>query len=246
MIWHNDHPGISTFLNMYKGRARVLGLYEVDDALRPETESRLSPLAASPQPVWIIDKEAVGTMSALERMAAPGRGVVQEASVSTSVPRLSSSLTEPEALKAMFYFDTPDWRVQSLDVEMGLDGQPAIRLVEGGITPEARPGDILGVRLVWEALEPVSEEYQVFVRLVDPRGKPVSMQIGPPQNGLMPTTEWQPGQPVTDVHAFAIDADALPGDYHFVVGLHRLVDMNGMRTIDGRDEVTLGPIQVVL
>jgi hypothetical protein len=119
-----------------------------------------------------------------------------------------------------------------------------IRLAEAGLSPGARPGDVIAVRLVWEALAPVSEQYQVFVQLVGPDGTPLALHVGSAQNDLMPTPDWQPGRPVTDVHAFSLRANAPPGDYQFLVALHRLVDMTRLRTTDGRDEVMVGPISV--
>jgi hypothetical protein len=152
----------------------------------------------------------------------------------------------------MFYFDTPDWRVQplrprsgqALGVEMGLEGQPLIRLAEAGLSPGAKQGGVIATRLVWQALTPVSEEYQVYVQLIGPDGTPLALHVGPAQNGLSPTPDWQPGRPVTDVHAFSLRTDAPPGDYQFLVALHRLTDMTRLRTIDGREAVMVGPVEV--
>jgi hypothetical protein len=243
VIWHNDHPNISTFLNLYRGRAAVLGVYEPDDTLSAESVGRLSTLAALPQPVWVIGKGSVGTADALERSASRHRGVVDEISVATSIS-WPAPPPEAEVLKAMFYFDTPDWHVQPLDVKMGPGGQPSIRLVEAGLSPQTSPGGVIAIRLVWEALAPVSELYQVFVQLIGPEGTPLALQLDPAQNGLPPTSAWQPGQAVTDVHAFSLRADAPPGSYQFVVALQRLSDMTRLETADGRDEVMVGPISV--
>jgi hypothetical protein len=103
---------------------------------------------------------------------------------------------------------------------------------------------VIATRLVWEALAPVSEQYQVYVKLVGPDGAPLALHVGPAQNGLMPTPDWQPGRPVTDVHAFALWADAPPGNYQFLVALHRLTDMTRLRTTDGREAVMVGPVAV--
>jgi hypothetical protein len=245
MIWNNDHPYIATFLNLYRGRAAILGVFEPDETLSPETRQRLSSLADLSQPVWVIERGSVGTAGALESIASQHRGLVDEVSVATSTHWGPGSPEEREPLKAMLYFDTPSWQVQTLDVTMGPGGQPLIRLVEAGLSPGVKPGELVALRLVWEALGPLTESYLVSVQLLGPEGTPVAMRVGPPQNGQAPTTAWQPGQPVTETYAFSLGADAAPGEYEFLVIVQSVVDSVRLRTTDGRDEVVVGPVSIV-
>jgi hypothetical protein len=244
MIWHNDHWNITTFLNLYRGQVDILGLLETQDTLSPEAAERLAPLAASPQPVWVISQGPVGTADVLDRTASQHRGMVDEVGVATSLSWSARPPQETEALKALFYFDSPDWRVQPLDATLGPDGRPLIRLAEAGVSPGAKAGDVIAVRLAWEALEPVTEAYRVFVQLIGPDGAPLALQVGPAQNGLAPTPTWGTGQAVTDVHAFRLRADVPPGNYEFLVGLWQAIDSTRLPTTDGRDAVTIGPISV--
>jgi len=245
VIWHNDHRNIATFLNLYRGRAPILGLLETKDTLSPESADRLSSLAASPQPVWVISPGRVGTADVLDHTVSQDKGMVQEISLSAPAPGPVKPPDETEVLKALFYFDTPDWREQPLDVKMGPDGEPLIRLAGAGLSPTANAGEIIAVRLTWEALTPTSEEYQVFVQLIGPDGAPLALHIGPAQNGLSPTSTWSPGEPVADVHAFRLQDDAPPGDYHFIVAAQRARDAARLTTTDGRDAVSIGSIRVL-
>jgi hypothetical protein len=242
MIWHNDHRNIATFLNLYRGRVPVLGLLETKETLSPESAERLSSLAASPQPVWVISPGRVGTADILDRTLSQRKGVIQELSRSAPAPGPSRPPAETEVLQALFYFDTPDWHIQPLDATMGPDGSALIRLAKAGLSPTVKAGEVIAVRLAWEALAPVPEAYQVFVQLTGPDGAPLAQHVGPAQNGLAPTFAWPPGQPVTDVHAFWLRADAPPGDYQFLVGLRRVRDATRLQTTDGRDAVSIGPI----
>jgi hypothetical protein len=245
MIWNNDHPHIATLLNLYKGRAPILGVFEPHDTLSPETRERLSSLADIPQPVWVIDRGSVGRMGALEHTASQHRGVVDEVSVATSVNWVPGAPEESEPLKAMLYFDTPSWQVQPLDVIIGRDGQPSIRLVEAGLSSSLKPDGLIGLRLVWEVLTPPTESYLVSVQLIGPDGTPVAMRVGPPRKGQAPTRGWQPGQTVSEVIAFSLGAETAPGDYEFLVAMQSVVDSVRLRTTDGRDEVLVGPIPVL-
>jgi hypothetical protein len=242
MIWNNDHRNIATFLNLYRGRAPILGLLETKDTLSPESAERLSSLAASPQPVWVISPGRVGTADILDRTLSRHKGVVQELSRSAPAPGPSRPPAEADVLQALFYFDTPDWHVQPLDATAGPGGSALIRLVEARLSPTAKAGEVIAVQLAWEALAPAPEAYQVFVQLTGPDGAPLALHIGPAQNGLAPTSAWPPGELVTDLHAFWLRADAPPGDYRFLVGLQRVRDATRLPTTDGRDAVSVGPI----
>jgi hypothetical protein len=243
-VWHNDHRNIATFLNLYRGRAPILGLLETRDTLSPEAADRLPSLAASSQPVWVINKGRVGTADVLDHTLSQHKGVVQELSRSAPAPGPSRPPAEAEVLKALFYFDTPDWHLQPLDVSMGPDGSALIRLAEVGMSPAAKAGEVIAVQLAWEVLAPVAEAYQVFVQLIGPDGAPLALHIGPAQNGLAPTSAWPSEGLVTDVHAFRLRADAPPGDYRFLVGLRRVRDATRLPTTDGRDAVSIGPILI--
>jgi hypothetical protein len=76
------------------------------------------------------------------------------------------------------------------------------------------------VTLYWQADRPPGADYQVFLQLLDNDGRPVAQADGSPMGGLYPTSLWQPGQIIADVHRVPVP----PG--HAVasaqVGLYRL------------------------
>lgn len=75
------------------------------------------------------------------------------------------------------------------------------------------------VRLRWLALAPTERDYTVFVHLLDDTGKLVAQHDGPPQAGAYPTSAWQPGEEVDDLHALPI-AGLAPGAYHLIAGMY--------------------------
>jgi len=88
----------------------------------------------------------------------------------------------------------------------------------------ALPGETLRVTLYWQATAAPSEDYTVFVHLLDEAETLRSQGDGPPMGGDYPTRLWEPGEVIADRHAVTVQADAPPGRYRLAVGLYRLAD----------------------
>jgi 4-amino-4-deoxy-L-arabinose transferase-like glycosyltransferase len=81
------------------------------------------------------------------------------------------------------------------------------------------PGESLRVTLYWEALQEVTADYVVEVRLVDEAGNVVATADSDPQMGQSPTNRWTAGQQVTDEHILAIDPATAAGSYRVDMAL---------------------------
>lgn len=82
------------------------------------------------------------------------------------------------------------------------------------------PGETLRVALYWHARREFAGDYKVFVHVFGPDGALVAQSDAVPVNWTYPTTAWQPGDSVRDVHVIPLD-EALPrGDYRIVVGMY--------------------------
>jgi hypothetical protein len=89
------------------------------------------------------------------------------------------------------------------------------------LNPEApNPGDPLALTLFWRATETPSQDYTIFVHLVDSSGDQVAVADSPPVNGDYPTTLWQAGEQILDEHTMLLPADLPPGEYSLAVGLY--------------------------
>ena len=123
-----------------------------------------------------------------------------------------------------------------------------VRLVGYDVDAQrARTGGRVAVTLYWQTLQPLAEDYHVFVHLEADRiwgqadGRPVCWSY--------PTTDWRPGQVIADHHALAIRPDTPPGAYPLLVGMYspstgRRLDVLGA---DGRpvaNAVSLGDVTV--
>jgi len=84
-----------------------------------------------------------------------------------------------------------------------------------------RAGSPLTVTLYWLAEKAIADNLTVFVHLVGADGKPVAQHDSEPNNGLYPTSSWEPLKVVEDTHVLPIPADLPPGTYHLVLGIYR-------------------------
>jgi hypothetical protein len=108
-----------------------------------------------------------------------------------------------------------------------------IRLIGYDVPPPPyHPGQTLRLQLYWQALEPVAEDYTVFVHVLDQAGQLVAQQDNPPVRGTRPTSTWEPGTVIVDPYDLLIPQDAPVGDYAVTLGLYRLADLSRLPVRD--------------
>jgi 4-amino-4-deoxy-L-arabinose transferase-like glycosyltransferase len=124
-----------------------------------------------------------------------------------------------------------------------LDGETASR------------GDTLYLTLYWQALAPLDKDYTVFTHLLGEHNPATNGPLwaghdGQPDGGHYPTTAWQPGQIILDVHPLSIAADAPAGEYRLETGLYHLESMTRLPAADSAgntlpgDAVLLGTVKI--
>ncbi len=167
-----------------------------------------------------------------------GKGVVVEGASENQVARWNEF-----ANAYVYYFDS-EGRPTEIPVEraaqfqvapaLPVDFSAAIRLEDWALPKSAlKRGEPLPVLLYWRALGKISEDYTVFVHLVNERGEIIAQQDAPPKNGNAPTSSWGVGQLIVDAHVVTIPIDAPAGSiYRLEVGLY---DAGTMRRLEIRD-----------
>ncbi len=110
-----------------------------------------------------------------------------------------------------------------------------------GVTEEVKPGDVLAVNLHWKAITSLSEDYHLFVHLVNQGGR-----LWAQQDSLKTASGWQPGEEVDDKQAMLLPLDIPPGQYQMVVGFYLLESGQRLTLADGQDSLRLASIEVVL
>jgi hypothetical protein len=97
------------------------------------------------------------------------------------------------------------------------------------------------VTLYWKALRATDQPYKVNVRLVDANGLILAEQESQPSGGAVPTTEWQAGEIVTDLHEIDV-----AGREAVSVNLEvRLLDAdrNSIPTQNGAEALVVSDVQ---
>jgi hypothetical protein len=76
----------------------------------------------------------------------------------------------------------------------------------------------LHLALYWQTDTRIEKSWTVFAHVVDANGRVIAQHDGVPSFGRHPTTAWQPGELIVDVHTIRVDAPA--GTYTLVVGMY--------------------------
>jgi hypothetical protein len=88
-----------------------------------------------------------------------------------------------------------------------------------------RARDRVRIRLVWQSLAEMDENYTVFVHLLGPESTFWGQHDGEPQDGRYPTSYWRRGERVADEHELVVSEDA-QGTGQMAVGMYLLETMD--------------------
>ncbi len=121
-----------------------------------------------------------------------------------------------------------------------------IQLTGYGITPNVERGTEVLLLLQWLALQPVPQDYQVFVHLLNAQGEKIVQRDGQPVQWTRPTSSWQAGEAIDDRYGIPLPADIAPGVYHVDVGLYDPVTGTRLPVSAGPGDfaIALGPVVV--
>jgi 4-amino-4-deoxy-L-arabinose transferase-like glycosyltransferase len=112
---------------------------------------------------------------------------------------------------------------------------------------ETRPGGTLVVTLFWQAMQPMTERYKVFLHVEDERIW--GQHDSEPRCGLRPTADWAVGDTVLDRHLVPLNPQTPEGEHPLLVGLYdpatgqRLAVLDEQGAVRG-DSVVLGKVVV--
>lgn len=120
-------------------------------------------------------------------------------------------------------------------IEVSFD--EGVRLVGYSMEPAPMlPGDLVTVTLYWKADQAITNNYTVFVHLIDSAGIEVANGDGPPVAGDYPTYLWHEGDLIKDEHSFILPADLTPGEYEIAVGLYDPVSLARLSREDSEED----------
>jgi hypothetical protein len=102
---------------------------------------------------------------------------------------------------------------------------------------EVKAGETIEVALYWRAQKKMTEDYTVFVHVVDEEGTIWGQHDSQPVNGYYPTSFWDQDELVKDKHALVVREDTSPGEYRIEVGMYRLADGQRLAIVDQDGQV---------
>lgn len=100
------------------------------------------------------------------------------------------------------------------------------------------------ITLYWRSIAPLSEDYTVFVHLLDDKGVKIAQVDEQPVNNYYPTSLWQTQDTIRDTHTIILPADLPPGNYTLSIGLYLLSSGQRLPIIPSSppvNEIRLGP-----
>jgi hypothetical protein len=95
-----------------------------------------------------------------------------------------------------------------------------------------QPGEALQLVLYWRALQPIQDNYTVFVHVAQADGATLVQRDVQPREGTHPTGSWVTGELVTDPYELPIPSDALPDIYWLKVGMYSQATMQRLPVVD--------------
>jgi hypothetical protein len=230
------------FADVYRGALPVYGLFQRNE-LRQEDAPVLAHMREQLARLWVIPNYLPPDQSGWERALRSEDFLLSD-----------DRVTGPSQQRLALYALAPAAEM----VESGVGtvfGDPAapvseangwIRLNGYALTPTAAPGGQLLLTLLWQSLQPVTTDYQVFVHLLDAQGNKLLQRDGQPVVWLRPTSTWQPGEIIVDRYGLLLPATIPAGRYTLAVGLYDPVTGQRLAVSAGPTSyaIELGPVQV--
>ncbi len=121
-----------------------------------------------------------------------------------------------------------------------------VELEAARLPDSAERGQPIELTLRWRSVAATDVDYTVFVHVTDAAGIQVAAADAQPRDGLYPTSWWEPGETVIDVHTLAPDLPA--GVYRIEIGLYDLATMERLPVVHGGtatgDTLAIGELPV--
>jgi hypothetical protein len=217
----------AAFADLYKGHADVLGL-NAGPPLDTHTTAALRDTIRRHPHVWWLPNWLSPAQSNIEQWLMQNGFRAEDHAIG-------------DGRVALYYFPPEPLSERNVQATFGRN----ITLQEAQVLPALQPGAVLPVDLMWQASQPVAENYHVFVHLLDEQEQRVVQSDGQPALWTRPTSSWQPGEIIEDRHGLSLPADLPPGEYQVIVGLYLPESGQRLAASDGKSFASLGAVRVI-
>jgi hypothetical protein len=144
-------------------------------------------------------------------------------------------------------------RTSELPNPLSFQMEDQLALVGWDVEPRVvSAGELLYLTLYWDALAPISQDYQLSTQVVGEGQRKVAQLDASP--GGVPTSAWRTGERIVDRRELQIDSAAPPGGYEIIVSVYGWEtpdEIRRLRITDGEgyvlpgDSLKLGLVRVV-
>ncbi|MFY2561357.1 hypothetical protein ACN469_27400 [Corallococcus terminator] len=144
-------------------------------------------------------------------------------------------------------------QIPPLSVRNGANLGGKVELVAATVQPgRMTPGERAQVTVYFKVLEALDADYLIFVHVEDAGGRMERMNLDHlPAGGMLPTSQWKPGETVKDEFSIYLPADANPKALNIWLGLWDpktdarlpLTNRDAVRN-DGRDRILIAQVPV--
>lgn len=110
---------------------------------------------------------------------------------------------------------------------------------------ELKPGQEMRVSLYWQAVGTSEAERTVSVRVADASGAVAAVHDNPPGMGKKPTSQWQMGSTIRDVHYLTILPEAQPGNGSLSVLVYDSFTLDTVSFDDGTEILKLCDVVLI-
>ncbi|MCB9103665.1 MAG: glycosyltransferase family 39 protein [Anaerolineales bacterium] len=107
-------------------------------------------------------------------------------------------------------------------------------------------GDLLPLTLVWRTDTPLTQNYQLSLRLINHYGDMFAQSDWPPLTATQPATAWPPGQPIIDRRSLWLPPDTPPGDYLLQLVMYDPASGQSLGQPHTVDDVAVAPAEIVV
>jgi len=201
------------FAELYKGQAIVLGLNNGGFPLPQDIEQRLKQVMADhEQIVW------------LPNALLPQESAIEQTLLANGVLLRSENFDG----QRVSWWAMPRHLMQQPLLPETRFGE-GIELRQISYSSQAQAGHGLVIELQWQTQQIITENYHVFIHLVNQVGEVVAQADGQPVHWTRPTTSWAVGKKVTDHYGLWLPVDMPTGVYQLRVGWYQ--PSNGQRLL---------------
>jgi len=112
-----------------------------------------------------------------------------------------------------------NWQLNATSTE------PSIALVGADTPTYTFTDDKVKITLIWQALTTITQDYKVFVHIVDSvngTDHMIAQDDALPAGWRVPTSSWTTGMYVRDVHWLTLPPDCTRGEYQIYVGMYHV------------------------